>query len=657
MNTHRALPWLASLLWALCLGVLARRVIEADYGYILWSDRDMWRTARVWIDLPTSGAEMNYGSGGRLPGGTWHGLTALALAPRGEPTDVWRALTLLDSAAMVALAALAHRRWGAAAGAVTLAALVVPSDVRSTFAWLWNPMLLPAMVSASIVALDRALRPGATSTPWLLGGVALAVGAHAHFTAVSWALATAIALAIVAPAAARRGLPLGAVGFALPYLPWLAHEATTGWVEAARLRDQSAGSVPTVAADVGRELLEVGGMLLADPRAGAAITALSALPLALAVVGGAVAWRRGADDALARVLTVGVAAILLTPPLATGVLVEERYLLAALPGLAVLAARGVAAVPSQPWLLAACAAWPAAELLRAPTSPHPFLDAVGLFRLIDHLAPAVGGPAGVAGRLLLLTPGDAGWTIPEPTPFDLRLHQAGATFPGSLPGPCFAVFAGPAPDDAASAIAAAASLAGATELDRAPGPDGATIVRFTAPDDRCPTVAVNRYVPLPEEAPAMEVFDAVTHGRASVTPTTTGLRVVVGHRLTADVGPAVPLAVVLDLTPRPGGLELRWASNQLRGHAYNGGWFTDAAVVRPALRLTAEDGRVVEHILYTGLVGPSGVVPPWTTTVDLPPGRWRVGFTAAALSGVERGRATAGQPIALDADAWIEVPL
>jgi hypothetical protein len=560
---------------------------------------------------------------------------------------------------MIGLAGLAHRRWGATAGAITLAALVVPSDVRSTMGWLWNPMLLPAMVAASIVALDRALRPDATAAPWLLGGLALAVGAHAHFTAVSWAASTGVALLIIAPAAARRGLPAAALGFLLPYLPWLAHEARTGWVEASRLRDQSAGSVPTVAADVGRELLEVAGMLLAAGRSGSAwdtplLAALSAVPLALAAVGATSAWRQ--PDPLPRALVVGVAVVLLTPPLATGVLVEERYLLAALPGLAVLAGYGASRVPAAPALLAASAAWPVAELATPPSAAHPFFDAAGLFGLVDHLAPTVGGPAGVAGRLLLLTPTDRGWSVPEPTPFDLRLHQAGATFPGSLPGPCLAVFAGSAPADAAAAIAAAAQLTGATELDRAPAPHGATLVRYTAPGDRCPTVATNRYVPIPEEAALLARFDAVTAGHPSAEPSDGGVTLFVGHRLTREDGPDVPIAVALDLRPYPGGVELRWASNQLRGHAYNGGWFTDAAVTRPALRLTADDGRVVDLVLYQGLVGPSGVVPPWTDRFDVPAGRWRVAFTADALSGVERGRPTAGEPIALDSGAWVDVP-
>jgi hypothetical protein len=339
------------------------------------------------------------------------------------------------------------------------------------------------------------------------------------------------------------------------------------------------------------------------------------------------------------VLTVATAAILLAPALDPGVPPEARYTLIALSAAVVLVGLGVAALGRAGVLVAIVGlVAPVVEL----TDLTRDLDRGAAYRwsgrkaVLDAARSALGGDwAHLSGRFVLAFHDERGWAWGEPDPMDWMLAVEGGVFPGSQPGPCALGLADRPPDLPVDA----AFVGGLLGLP----PDSVTVasVREVVPSvelvvydvagRRCRTTATNRYVDTPVEALLRPRWDRLRDDLHEVEPIPDGLRAIVGID---RPGPqALRTVLAIDLVPGPGALTTTLHGNQLRGWAYNGGWFESVRLDRPEVVLDALDGAAatVRIPFAEEEVGWWGVVTPLTASAEVPPGAWRVRLVADLL--------------------------
>ncbi len=606
-------------------GVLLQRLVSADQHYVVWSDRDLWRTARVLVDHPTAGAEMNYGGGTRLPGGLYHWLLAPVLALREQPADVTRLFVLLDAGALGVIARLAWVRLGAIPAAAV--ALIYLSDplARRPMAWLWNPAMLPLVVVGLCWLLIRWLERGGHRWPLAFGALA-SVGMSAHMTALTWAAWLVLGAAAQRGRAVLAGLPMLFAGLVLPLLPFLAVEGMTGGRRIGQLLQQG-----PLRAEGGRfgfdpsTWLEATTMLAAQRPEG--WTALHWLGPALALVG-LLSLVRHETPVWLRAVGVAVLMTVSLPAIDAQVNLEWRYLLAAWPGVALLGGVGVALVLSRlrglvgtvvgGLCLALLAISPLADSRHRlqPSSPHPLLTWEGMEELERVAAPWTGGELpGLVGRLAGVRQVDGRWEPMEPSPRAFALAQGGMPFPGSLPPPCLALVTAPS-----QGLPDLAALAG-----RAPGeaqiletielPDDHRLLVYDLAGGLCPTTSTNRYVPTPTERRLRPLWDELVPGDVR------RLDDLLVTRLSATGPEGRTGELMLALQLQQDTLTLH--GPQLRGKAYNAGWLTNATFAAPRLVLR-RGGETREWLLYDGILGTTGIVPPlsWHVPEGLR-GRWQ----------------------------------
>ncbi len=658
----------AAILWGM---VAVGRLVDADLSTVLWTDRDLWRAARVFQDWPTAGAEMNYGNGARVPGGAYLYVLAALQAVFGSAAAIHRSLLALEALAFAGVGWAIARRHGAVAGLVTAWLCFAPSDATRANVWLWNPSFIPLAVALSVVLLDVALRrPG---WAWLgLWGFVAALGASAHATVAGWGLFTVVALIVQRPRwVASRGVALG-VGALLPYLPYVVRELVQP-TNAVVLRDQPPMSAFGGLARFRPRLAsfqEVGEALVPGlPDAGALGLVLSFGAVGLLVCGLALAVRRGVpDDDL--VGTVGLAGLLTFVYLAVDSTLnhEARYLIVLIVPFAVVAGRGAAILTGPGGLrgllgagtaLGLAAAWPVADVARqwAVDDPSPLASLSAWEATLAQVeATTKLPPEALAGRLLVVSwDADAGsWQASKPMPMERSLQRRGQGFPGSLAPPCFALVRAsasiPSPDRAVAALVDPEGPAyeRLSVQDLAPN---LRLERFTSPTGRCPTSASNRYVPTPREALALPLWAEMAPGEVRRLPSSEGEALVAIRTAPARGAPPSHQGAMLLLALRAvsGGLDVALESNQLRGEAYNGGWYDNASLRGAELVLERSDGPSVTVSLHPGTLGPRGVVTP-------------ISLHAAVLPGVYgvRLRGVLGTPGGDEHEAgpgWIEEPL
>ncbi len=225
------------------------------------------------------------------------------------------------------------------------------------------------------------------------------------------------------------------------------------------------------------------------------------------------------------------------------------------------------------------------------------------------------------------------------------LHQRGESFPGSQDPPCALVAGGsgvPAeitPEVVSRLIDARSPITVHSEPVALSG--DWRLVLYTPSTGRCPTSMVQRYVDTEAEAVARPLWKAVPFYQAVELPVAEGRRVgmMVGARPASDAL-VYAMLVVVDLAPRPGHVDARFESNQLRGYADNVG-YTDPWMIEDArLIFTSKDGAEVAVPLAEDRIGRAYDLPPIAAGVDLVPGAWRVELAGVVIDADGRALAT-----------------
>lgn len=658
----KARPLATVLLTLAAVAVALIRLRGHHFEWLLWSDRDLVRSATWFSDLRTTGPELSHGVGAGLPGGAFHALLALPLLGTSDPQWVWRWQALLDTLGMLVLVVQVRRLGGPLAAAATAVAWLTAEGLDDTAAKLWNPAFLPPFLGWATAAWLAAIAEGrGKALAW--AGVAIGLGAQMHASAWIPAVAMLPAVLVVRPPGWRMGLLGAALGALLTFAPHLLDEATSGFPNTRALLEQSYLRAPRETFSAAHALAH-GGVLLRGLvvdgelplREGRELAVLAGrvcgVLVGLLALLGLVRARRGqrpedrAVLALATVVALGAVYVATDARLDLRGYGGYRYMLFAVPAFAGwvgLAVGRLGALPAGVGTTALLASavlvgWRTA-IFQAPRDSWASLnETVAVVRAETGwtLREVVGRTAFVNGddaRTFHLVADDGvAWL----------LRAEGVDFPGSLPGPCALVFARSLPpsiadgeqlrDDALDVLFA-----------RVPHPElrvlGLTKVRnlhvltYDPGPMRCPTTFAQRYLPSDVQVAAWE---AVRHAEDAVPvelPVPAGRRVAVGLDVTTK-GTRTDgrLALAITLQPGPGSLTVGLDASQLAGKAYNQGLFLDGAIGHPRVVLRSPAGRTTLPLAWD-VVGHQAELTPIEATVGLAPGRWEVTLELDRLSG------------------------
>lgn len=643
-------------LLAIAVGaLLVSRVVFAHPPYELWADRDLYRAGRVWQDWPTAGAEMNHGSGARVPGGLYLWAMALPHALGIEGVGLYRLLMGAEGLAIAALGWSLARVHGPVAGLVAAAAAAAPREAREATAWLWNPTFVVPVVSGATAMLVRGVQ--GDDRRWLgAWGLLLGFGATAHATVVAWWFWSVVGLAVVRPRWSLRRSPWLLGGFGLAFLPFVVGEVWGGGDHLALLQQQSVLSsdhVQVVAWRLGDVATSVSWLMPVDRAGWWWLWGPACLLLALGGAGSAV-WPWRTSDGVA--VSAGLATLMavLVPALDARLQIEHRYVLAAIPGFSLLVGLGSAWVLGRvatgrrgwmgcgllaPWVV--LLALTLATERRPPRGPDPTAHRSLAHRMAvfgDVSAWTGWSLAEITGRLVVLDAQDGAWAVSGTSAVDHELDHSGDVFQGSAPPPCVAIGAGV---DALTPGALAAALGVPPDevgiLDTIQLPSGPSGLRYTLAGGRCPTVMSNRYVDTPTEARMRPHWSTLGDGDVVALPGDPPLWLVRIHPGRDD---GVSLLLGLTVTREGDQLVATLHSNQLRGRAYNAGWFQDGGLRQAQLTLVDATGTETVLPLYAGVLGPSHVATPLRVAVPAPP----AGTYGVRLEGTALGVSSAAVP-------------
>jgi hypothetical protein len=655
----------AALLAAVALALVGLGVEGRQLRWVLWSDRDLWRALETpWA---TTGPELSFGSGGRIPGGGVQLLLAPLVRIDGDPLFVWRCVAVGIGLGLVALGLLVRRPLGGLVAGVTMAGVMV-SDVVPDALWtIWNPALLGPFALVAWGAWVRVVhdRDGRW-LPVLTG--ALAFGAQLHASTAGLAVAMLVPVAVARPTLSRRTLALALGVPLLLYAPYLADEALHGWRNTRLLLGQGASMPPPPPGLFGRNLAAaLIGLAGPNPhpatptfleRGGAAL-AVTVARWGLVAVGIVAALRPGADPARRRT-TLGAAAVVAIVALAVASTsfdlssaTTRRFFVGVLPGAALLGGLGAAALVGAlggrrptAGALAALAVTAMLGTQAAATEERWRIGSGswGTWSNVSDLLATVRARTGwsleqTAARTVLVAGGGGGGWGTDWFPTDgiaYLLAREHAEFLGSQRSLCAVAFPfvpPTAPPLDAALLGRVLRVDPATvhlrEVARTEA--GHVVATYHLGHDPCPTSLVDRYVPTEAEQAAAPIAEQLADGEVVEIPGPGGARRFVA-RTTSSYGDGGerPLVWVVDLVTRPGHVDVVVDADQLRGHSYNGGMLANVLVAAPRLEFGSPhlvDGRlggVPPLLLADGLVGHVAAVPPLRAGLDLPSGVYPV---------------------------------
>jgi hypothetical protein len=361
-----------------------------------------------------------------------------------------------------------------------------------------------------------------------------------------------------------------------------------------------------------------------------------------------------------------------SPQLELVVYGNGRYIMFAVPGLAILAGLGAAAVmglarSSQPGRLAATAIVAVATalpLLSLTTSvwalSNPWTPAgrqfMGAFNIVaeDRKWPM----EDTIARMSILRHHDAGpdrWRFESVYAIGYELYRYGKNQPFARGGECAAyltsgtTFYGEAGMSEA-ALARSFDQPGIKVRiisQRAVGND--RLVIYERPGKPCFTTITNRYVFSPEENVMFQRYGLVPLGKAEITARTTRT----GEKgYIANLGSGI--YAMAKLGARDGRLGVELHSNQLRGDTYNGGFLDIGMINAPRLVFSSPGRAPVVHVIDDGLVGGKGTFTPIAAAYDLAEGTYEVRLEADVYPPVPLGTwpvdFTAKQPVSIVLD-------
>jgi hypothetical protein len=661
------------------LGVFAR--VRAGEGavYTIWADRDLWRAAHVSSELPTSGPELTRGS--RTPGGFFYYFLAPQLAMSRNPERLEALMVGLNVAAGLALALVAWRQLGPAAGwtaAALFAASPAQVDMLRFVAYNPNyPMLFG--VGAYGVFLSMLRRREGALLPALV--LLVAAAAQMHFSYILLLPGFALALRWGGVRLRRREALLGAAALLVAYLPYLAAEAARGfpllselftyhplvskspWVDSfqnpARIRE-----LPTGAENLALSVFGYGpGRLWVAARWGALLPYVRSFLLVaffVCVVETLLRRRRVQQDASsawpwrvteAMFVVIGAGLLLLS---ASNINFAPRYVLFLLPAVLLIGAASAArywrlltdrggsprSLALYGATLAVAAAYLAANtaIVNLPV-PGPALTLRQWQSLIADLQERAGSSAeDLSSRAALI------WEVNgELKPLSAEISPASFLFesfarPGFGPAPaCTLVLLRAAAEvDPGRLSAQLATLTGLEprglhqEFER----DGRRYYSYVLPDGNCLANLRNRYVPSAEERVALSRRGSLRRQGAIEVAAPAGSRAFV-VRVDSRSPRVRPLYLLLEVATRAAGVSAVLYSNDLRG--YDG--ISSFRIRSSALVLTGGEGGATTRvpICEPTLGGWFNLVrPPWRSEArEIPPGAYRLDLSLGDVGYLE----------------------
>ena len=688
--------WVRGTRWALASGVLAAAVwcVATRFGsgdliWLMWADRDLMRASVPWSQLPTSGAELSYGMGARVPGGAIYWLMHAGMTLRDDPVFIWRTMLALDIAGMAMVAWMTRRMLGGAAACVAVAVWALSPVSFDTVRTLWNPGYLPLFVAVGTGFSLHAVRTR-DARWWPVGMVALAVGAQLHLTAGSLAVVLALGVWSARPAGVLRATLLSAIGALVVYAPHLWTEWRDGFPNTVAMRAQSqvgaaldplghgaglrnvgpiaqllGGMTELAPGDARRHTLGWGTWAASDLLA---CFAIGALLLSLATV-----WSRRdrAPVALASVVIVaGVAYFLSDPAIDMTVSGSGRYLMVLVPAWSLLTAWGVssssawlarrsAALGLLPWALAALSVGAQASGWqgRFESDVRAFWLYPRMVETLDAVAERTGGTLqDVTGRTMLwYKEGQGDWTWRVSDGVDDLLRRRGESFPGSLPPPCAILLLGrgrtvPEPVTAEQILVRLAQPIPDLTVLGSEVIGSNRLVRYTHSGARCHTSMTDRYVLSDAEQRLFAAMQLMAPGATVRDPDPARGRyrwvsVIDGARV--NRGPAgMPLGLLVDVTTVGDQVSVALHSNQLRGRAWNSGFFSAAMVADPTLLLERDGVEPVRLPIALGYVGGAGVMTPLVRSATVvPTGTWRAALVGEVVGGFDEAHWPPSNPV------------
>ncbi|MCB9665061.1 MAG: hypothetical protein H6732_13180 [Alphaproteobacteria bacterium] len=632
-------------------GALAWRGLYGDFGYNLFTDRDLARGLALSSTGVSPGAELSGGTGARIPG--WlspvvFGLPQLVAGAGARP--VMACAGGLAAVGVVLLGLGTVRRLGALAAWTCAVLTATHPAVLGVLADLWNPSFVVLPAAAAAVALLRVADDGdpRAVAAW---SVAVALGAQLHLSMLALGLASLPGVLWRTRGHLRRTILLVVVPATLAYAPHLAQEAAAGWPNTRALLEIPAVSGP---AGGGPALVREALALLTWGVPGAPgpegplaswLPATGVALLAAPVLAGAPGVLPPRHARRVRVVAWPVYLVLAAYLPSSMPYMAPRYLTVLVPALAVGAAAAVAGLREGG---SRGVSWAVAVLTLGLTLPRVAwlevetrrTDPLGHGALEDALATLVaerGSLQEVVGRTVWRTVSEtSGPPLASAGPAVAHLLLAdGSSVPGSLSPPCTALVSA---DEASLPDAALGDGAVLARLLRLEGPVAVVgpprrvakpwrAIDYVPVAGACPTSMTQRYVDTPIERVLHPLYGRLEAGEVRRVP---GLPQgwVVGLPRTPPPQAArgvYPAAITLTATDV---LEVRLEANQLRGLADNSGWFIPAALSGPTVVFERDDARH-EVVLAPGRVGHWWAATPLAATVALPAaGPWRVRFRA-----------------------------
>lgn len=667
-------------------------VLDNDSFFNFWTDRDMVRSEMLPREFQWMGAELSYGSAARVPGGFLHYLWVLPTLISKDPVLSYQFCVLLGMLSLIPFYRAMRTSFGVAAAATATMLLLASPVLFGTLTRLWNPSFQVPFIILSFAFLVRLLGARDTASfKWLVASLVLGLQMH---------LATFLLVLCIVPALAvtRTRIPLREAGWALfltvlLLLPYLIGEMMSGWDNLRQMvGSQGKGAVrsfsfakglmynPDNVGDVWRWYLLAYGMNDDLPAAPLANVRSCLLNLAV-LIGGlytalSLAWWLEWGKPLARALgipcggaygrvlfgavipvLVGFLYFSYSPQVELVIYGSARYLMFAMPGLAVIAGLGAGAlmamgrghrvaqaalaVPLTVGL--AMPAWALATSLYALDKPwnQPGRDFLGsLDQIRRHMNWDLAEAVAKSSVLRRHDASDDRWRFENIFGIGYELHRNGIPVPFSAKGQCAAYLTegGKVYGDKGISLGA---------LERSfeqPGLKLEIIRQQRLVDDLlvvyqrkdgaryCFTTVTNRYVLSDEEKVTFERYGNVGAGKAEATKAT----VKAGeHGFIIDLGRGI--YALLKLGMHQGQLALELHSNQLRGDTYNGGFLDIGMIANPRLVLSSADREPMVIVIDPGLVGGKGTFTPIRQLHEIAAAAYDITFEALVYPPVKLG--------------------
>lgn len=667
-------------------------ILDNDSFFNFWTDRDMVRSESLLREFQWMGAELSYGSAARVPGGALHYLWAIPTFISKDPELSYQFCVLLGMLSLVPFYLAMRRSFGPVAAVTSTIVLMASPVLFGTLTRLWNPSFQAPFIILAFAFLIRLVAERHTASfKWMVA--ALVLGMQMHLSTYLLVLCIVAALVVVGPRIPLREALLATAMVLLLLLPYWIGEIATGWDNLRQmLGSQGRGAVrsfsltkgllynPDNVGDVWRWYLlafDMNDNLPPVPLASAASIVLNlsiCIGLAYAVValchwlewGRPVTRHLGVpcDGAWGRVLFASAIPVIVgflyfsySPQVELVIYGSARYLMFAMPGLAVIAglgagallqaaagnalARGLVAVP----LIAGVAA-PAVALagsLRALDKPwnSPGRDFMGG---LDQVSRQLSwGLADTVARTVVLRRHDAAedrWRFESIFGIGYELHRTATPVPFAARGRCAAFLTDGGRIYGEKGISVAAlersleqpGLKLSIVRQKVLSSDLLVVYERHDSGGYCFTSITNRYVFSNEEKAMFERYGKIAAGRAEPAVATVPKD---WQGAMANLGSGI--YVMLKLGSRDGQLAYELHSNQLRGDTYNGG-FLDAGMIRnPRLVLSPRSGEPVSVAIVQGLVGGKGTFTPLRDRHGLAPGVYDVAFEADVYPPVKLG--------------------